>query len=321
LLIPSELADDPRGDAPPPPTAVPTAVETWIADLSSQHEKIIQQVADVVELGERGVFASGQLLGEMVREALSHGESMEQTLASARAGQIAAELGKEATSAKDHVGRLDRILTNLVKGASEAMVATANVRKRLPHLRRISGSMRVLETALRIEIANVSGARDVSTIVEQLHSLSGEIESLSSDIETFTETLTTDLPSLMGSADRVRRAREAVSGEVARSISTLETVTTTLAATAAETERMHEQSGLAIRHRCEDALSRMQFFDPMAQSLQTVDALIAQVLTSAASAVGIAKEFRPTRFDERLGDREGNAQPVTAPAAGEVMLF
>jgi hypothetical protein len=294
-----------------------TSLEERMGEL---HEEVIDRVDDAVAIGERGVLAAGDLLGAIVREALAQGEETSGLLAHTNASKVTEALEQEAVNAEKHIAAMDGILSNLSAQTSAAIKTTQAIGQTVGGFREVLMSTRMVGISLRIEVARLPNHGDLAVIPDQLRSLGEEIESLTGELESLIASLRAVLPALEASNTRVARARNLVRVQVADSVAALGNVTRAMCHAAAAVISNRSDTTATIRLRCEAALSRLQFFDPMVQNLQRLDTLISDYRSSVTHD-GLTKTIEPVRYGRRLGDSIAREETVEAMQAGELMLF
>lgn len=288
--------------------------------IADYHQEIIEHIEDAISIGERGVLEAGNLLGDIVREALAQGEETGNILTHSNAGSVMESLGKGALKAETHIAVIDEIMSELGVQSTEALQATRSIAQTVDGFHEIMMSTRMVGVSMRIEVAWLSDNNELGVIPEQLRALGDEIESLTTELQNLSASLRNVLPALSASSARVERARNTVRAQVAESVATLGSMTRTMLDAASRIATTRHEMTSQIRLRCEEALSQLQFFDPMVQDLQRVDVLASEFRSALSLGTGSAP-VQPIRYGRRLGDLATPEENTETVAAGEVMLF
>ncbi|HMA93868.1 MAG TPA: hypothetical protein VKP30_14355 [Polyangiaceae bacterium] len=291
--------------------------EQAIADC---HQEIVEHIEDAISIGEQGVLDAGNLLGAIVREALAQGEETGRLLTHSNAGGVMESLGKGALTAETHIAVIDEIMSELGVQSAEAMQATRSIAQTVDGFHEVMLSTRMVGVSMRIEVAWLSDNNELGVIPEQLRSLGDEIESLTTELERLSAALRNVLPALAASSARVERARNAVRIQVAESVAELAGMTRTMIKAASDIASTRSAMTAQIRLRCEEALSQLQFFDPMVQELQRIDVLVSEFRSTQSTDSG-SPPVEPIRYGRRLGERSTPEESSATVTAGEVMLF
>lgn len=288
--------------------------------IADYHREVIEHIETAISIGEHGVLEAGTLLGRIVRESLAQGEETGRLLTHSNAGNVMEALAMGAQTAEAHIAVIDEIVAELGVQSAEALEATRSIAQTVGGFHEVMLSTRMVGVSMRIEVAWLSDKNDLGVIPEQLRSLGDEIESLTTELGRLSTSLRNVLPSLAASSTRVERARNAVHGEIAESVATLGAMARIMLDAATDTSKSRSEMTAQIRLRCEEALSQLQFYDPMVQELQRIDVLLCD-FRSEVSRGDDALPVEPIRYSRRLGELAGTEEASAKLLTGEVMLF
>lgn len=308
-------APAPTSRASVPATCAPRARG---AALSECHRVLVARVDHAVADSERAVLAAGRSIEEIVTEAERHVGDLAQ-LRVALDGDGAPHDGLAGRIAQQNAtarGFSDCVVAGVSEQGDDtarALTLTEGIGRCAVEIARISSEARLLTVSVRIEAARLGPlGRSVAVIAGQIRDVSLAIEGANRMISELVTALSEVLPPVVehsrrmqGQSDRYREALEDQSRAIERGVEALRgTMLGSLAEGHARTAQVVSMG--------QEAMSALQFQDPMCKSLRD--------MIAAVEAVGARHDIALDNTTAPAETREPRADEG-APARGDVVLF
>jgi hypothetical protein len=163
--------------------------------------------------------------------------------------------------------------------------------------------------------------QNMGFIAEELQSFSRGVEQLMEDVDGTTSDLLRDLQGLEECIDGLGRQREEDSTRLGHALAKVDDSAVAIERLIGGGDVTGTDPLGAILRSSQQALSSFQYHDPMAQDLQTIDALVAELRT-AMSDDGDDSEILPLLYRKRIGDEVApDGASSDGANGGDVFLF
>jgi methyl-accepting chemotaxis protein len=267
-----------------------------LTQLDESHARVVEVINDVRSLTEREVLACGNVLSAIVENAMHLTRESESSLASSEARSEEINSRFVNGMREDILAQttaVQRVL-DLAKGIEAAVIAIND----------LTVSSRVLAINARIEAARLGEqGKGFAVIADNLSLLSKSIratsEKVSSAIDSVREGLQPVSARAVSMDDRTKIFVEEVAAQVHF--------------TSMQADSCQPGGRLtALTELSNQALSHLQFQDPMAQKLSSITSELKQAKERVRQSLKGEEEFSVTGASESICDE---------PLAGEVMLF
>ena len=224
-----------------------------------------------------------------------------------------------------HVSRFASSLIEQAGGQTTAAKSAAGTTTRIARLSRdikgIAVRSRLLTLNARIECARLGQlGRSLEAVAGEMATMSAEIMRANTEIEELAETLAAALPAIAKQSEAMLSQASDFQTEFRRGQeSTAETLNEMLGTVRRTAESSRERVARVVK-LSQEALSSLQFQDPMVQSLGEVNTLLLRVQDSAGPAArASAPEAHLVTPMGAVDIAVDDAPPVSA--RGDVMLF
>lgn len=269
------------------------------------------------------MLRTGNALGTVVAEAMAQmadaAQSMQGTEHEASLGEA---LQRNSRDVADYLASFDTATEALRAEVDKATGACGSIASLVREYDLATLTCDALAMYMKIEVARLPDKdRHVGVIADELRSLSTSIHALADTVRSVSSGLLKELPAVAASVQRTRARRDAISSSLRQSTDDIGAVAEKLE----KVLRISTSDGASAEIvRCsQEALSRLQYHDPLIQEVQTLDALAAQIRSAVAGAAGAPEAFEPLRYAVRLGDvpTSGGNEDGSTVEAGEMLLF
>ena len=290
------------------------------AALELAHESLVACLRETNEIAERAVLDSGNALNAIVIEAMAQLDDAARSMngTAGEDGSLGDALRTSSETLADYLACFDRQTEAL---GDQMQVAVAGCRQVANFVKEFDSAILTCDALaifMKIEVARLP-AKDhhVGVLADELRSLSMDLRRLADNVESVSGGLSAELTGVADSAQRSASVRAEVSTTLDASIGEIEELGAKLEATL----RMSLADGPTMEIvRCsQQALSRLQYQEPLTQELQRLDSLAAELRTQVASSAGRSGVVAPLVYAARLGDKD--ASPADAPASGVFLFF
>jgi len=294
------ILDTAEGEAVP--SLIPErGVDNWriLAQLKESNNRIADAIKEMQAISEREVLACGNVLSSIVDESrqLAEETSYAVTSSLARSEEIT---GRFVRGMREDIFAQETAVQNVLDlaGSIEEAIAAIND---------LTLSSKVLAINARIEAARLGAqGRGFTVIADSLSGLSSVIRQASDKVGLAIEAVRLGLPSVKARAVSMNERTKVFIDEVAEQVRS------------ASLQSDGNQSGSRLAKLTElsnQALSHLQFQDPMAQKL------LAIVGDLEASKERVRRQLSGEAGEEREILTPVEAAEVGKPVSGEIMLF
>lgn len=268
-----------------------------LIEIGDSHEQIAQRIKDVQAVTEREVLACGNVLGEIVDKARhltdesNRAVALSMTRSEEITGQFVQGMREDIVTQETAVQRVLELA-----GGIEAAVAAIND---------LTLSSKVLAINARIEAARLGAqGKGFAVIADSLSGLSGVIRAASDTVSSSIEAIRKGLPQMRASAASMNERTSVFIEQVSRQVKSA----------AAQTGDFQSDGSLAeLQELSNQALSHLQFQDPMAQKLLSINDDLTRVKERVRQILGGSDLLE---VEESGAVANGNEPPP-----GEIMLF
>jgi methyl-accepting chemotaxis protein len=265
--------------------------------LSESNSRIASRIRDIQSMSEREILACGSALSSIVDKARQLAEESDQAVAASMA-------------------RSEQATTRFVQGMREDILAqeaavqrvldlASGIENAITAINDLTLSSKVLAINARIEAARLGAqGKGFAVIADSLSGLSSVIRAASDTVSSSIEGVRKGLPPVSARATSMRERAEIFIDEVAAQVKSA----------SLQTDRGAGNSGLAtLTELSNQALSHLQFQDPMSQKLLSVIGELDQVKERVGEVLIGGSHGRAPETSETAVSCE--------PTPGEIMLF
>ncbi len=293
----------------------------------------IQQLAS---LTEKSVLHIGEALEAIVGDAQDYARharvTLEEVAGSGSTEGIAQLVAAQNEILSAFMGEIRGHVSRQAEVAEAAMKASSRIASLGNQISSVASQSRLLSLNASIEAARLGqGGKAFGVIASEMTNLSRQVESTSRAVNTLISNLSEALPSVASAASDMRASSERFIEDIGKSIAQVDARAKGLEGSVHETMHSGDEYIAKILSHSQDALSALQFQDPVAQGLVAiarefrdaavaVENLVARCDEGWRGAVEGEEEWAastPEREAEPVADEED----LAGLEAGEVMLF
>lgn len=298
---------------------LPAAGDDHLADeLAAMHHDLVEAIQSTSAISENGVVAAGAAVGKVVEEAMSQAAIVE-----SHGGREQSTIGEELNGVGGNVRAYVDSLGGLVEAVNaEVMTALEQCQDIVVLTKECSDIVRngrYLTMMMKVEISRLPNAQNVAFIAEEINAFSDGLQRLLDEVGDITSSLNAELGDLVQSGESLARHGAEDSKRFGQTLSNLDASARAMEAVVYGGREGGADALGSILALSQEALSRFQFHDPMAQDLQTVDVLCAELQTALNAQNGSAEVVEPLVYRKRVGD-DAPVDPAQA-SAGELLMF
>jgi hypothetical protein len=283
--------------------------------LISGHETLVSSIGRATEVSEREIAAASESLGQMVQEALAQSDELERLSELNHSDIGVLRAINEVSTFAEYAGEQTRAFEQLI---DEAMDEARALERTITQLERICTAWNTLLIITRTESARLDRGRDVDGGSDQQAELIQEVREIAEGLHKHALDILRDFPVLDSGSRRMRSVCEQFDmqyREASRAINwNLEFQESVLEQMRSA---MSSQSPRILRSSRE-ALSLLQFHEPMVQRLKALDERYAEVLRAVSGQLELPPDAEPLGFEAAPS---GAADAPRGPAAGEPVFF
>ena len=289
-----------------------------IANLYEMLEKvetvrsaIIERITDAEQQTTPEVLAAGDEVNRIVQIVTEHEEGREGVVQQSfnELISVMANYSRTAENTLKEQSRSIGIATSMTK---DIVLAGDNIDS-------LAASARLLTINAKILAASMSSqGQEVSTLAGEMKSLSDDIASNNKQIRKLTDTLLSTLPKIDETSVRISDDAQGTlekMGELEQKANN----------SYSQTLEQSRQTLNRIRQAAYEALSHLQFHDPVVQRLKSIDTFVYNLLAEIASEAGVEKTFTaPMLGFDYMGtmtDLQIDEEDENVAEAGEPILF
>lgn len=291
------------------------------AALRECHTLLAERVAQAVQESEAGVYVAGDRVDKIVTTAERQVVDLEALLGTLdgsrdeRQGVVGLITQQDRTT-QEFVGCMVDGLRRQNEAATGAASLTEDISRFAREIARISTEARLLTVNVRIEAAHLGEhGRSVAVIATQIHDVSRAIEHANRTITDLATSLARLLPriadrstEMRGEADRFASVLSSQAAAMSDGVTTLQHM---MVQAIQESRARNEQ----VVHMAREALSALQFQDPMSQELRD----LVLVVEDVSARYGL--DCGPSAGVLRTVGRDLERSDGGEPDPGDVMLF
>jgi len=288
------------------------------------------QVADIIQQcnsnTEAGVLSVGNELTQIVQISESYITEVRDTLGQLQSddgeqGGIVEAISAQATSMHEFMETVSESASRQSKVSNEALEQAQTIIRVGASINEVARSSKMLALNASIEAARLGNAgRSFAVIANQMQALSERVHESNQLVSELAGKLQALLPQIVEDSTTLKKHSESFEQTFTVQMQRVRDDTQTLES-ALDTVLAGGDTRIAtiIRHS-QEALSNLQFQDPMAQRLMRIDANMAQLEEQQQGLLtgGVDRSSIERPLQEELG---GGVDHDMAPESGEVMLF
>lgn len=293
------------------------------ASLDSGLRKATRRVDKLAELTESSVLSIGESVESIVGDAQQYAKyaraTLEDVAGSDQGEGIAQLVANQNEILSTFVSEIQRQVAHQSRVADAAIQAASKIRSLGNQISSVASQSRLLSLNASIEAARIGkGGKAFGVIASEMTNLSRQVESTSHAVNTLVENLSETLPGVAEAARDMRTASESFIGEISESIERVNSKATGLEESVQGTMHSGDETIAKILSHSQDALSALQFQDPVAQGLVGITRDFKEVAAAIEALVGGS----PEEWGEAGGCMEASNETEEEDVeAGEVMLF
>ncbi len=291
---------------PPATVAVPDVVDA----LQFCRSEVSRVVEASVKATEHGVIGAGNALSAIVESAKEQASSLE-VVASKVGGGGDSGIGGAIRAQATAIGSFTESLVERAHRQRETTRRAAGMSQDIQNLARqlqqIAIQARVLSLNAKIECAHLGAhGAALSAVASEWESVTNAVKHANDDIARLAAALTKSLPELSANAEELADSSQAFATDFSRQSQATEDAFSSLMDAVRDSTTVSHRRIEQILKLSRDALSSLQFQDPVAQNLRELDELFFRAGHDCGAAL-------PDEPDWRLGtqiDRTDNKQAL-----------
>lgn len=291
------LGSDIQVQVPAAPSMDEGRLRSGWGRLSDKARAILRETRDVTD---REIRAIGGKVDHIIRSTTAH---LRDTRAQVEANTTRfAKLGEQMAALKEELASQGAQIAGVLDRLQDISEAGRNIKN-------LAVQSRILAINSRIEAARLGEkGKPFEVIAHQTHRLNGQIETINQTISTVAEELCETLPAV---AERGKA--------IAASFEAFQVLVDEMGTWAKESR----ESGIEeIVQDGYQALSHLQFQDPMIQRLEEIDGELRRFAMEVAESTGVTLEEIDPVYIEKMGVTMTDGNEVKPDIdAGDVMLF
>ncbi|MEM1024616.1 MAG: methyl-accepting chemotaxis protein [Myxococcota bacterium] len=282
-----------------------SARDAWLDAFDEGREKILGRIRHARRVSDDGVFRAGDKINGIVKAARSFIERTKESMASSEDGSLEGLVEEVRHTVVDQCSKV-----------REALQYSSDIRKAGLAIEGAATASRLLALNARVEASRLTGSdkKAFDVIAKEVRDLSEDIAGANRKIEDLIDRLLRMLPEIAEEAEQARGMVEELHRKqqwrqaemVSQMQSSNEIGTETL-------ERILEQA--------RQALSELQFQDPMIQDIEGIDRILVTVRNQFVREIGVGQEVEAQYAAHLSEDLEVQDDGPEACDAGELLLF
>ena len=314
--------------------------EVVSATLRRSLQLAVRRIGQLNRMTETGTLSTGRSLEAIVREAQSYAQRARSTLEGIAGSEdqrgIADLIASQNQILEGFIQEMRSQIERQAEVARAALRSSSQIASLGNEIGAVAFQSRLLSLNASIEAGRMGQqGRAFGVIAAEMTKLSQQVESTSKAVNELVSVLSAALPSVFDAAEEMRGSSEAFITEIGGSISKVDEGVKQLAESVQHTLHAGDRSIAAILGHSQEALSSLQFQDPVAQGLVAVAKDFNHAARTACELVAgspIASRPVPSAQDgpashvaEKSDQEEIRHVSVIAnskgPPPGEVLLF
>lgn len=332
-----EAAADVVSDSEPTGEALGEVVS---ATLRRSLQLAVRRIGQLNRMTESGTLSAGRSLGAIVEEAQAYAQRARSTLegvaGSADQRGIAELVASQNQILESFIQEMRSQIERQAQVAQAALRSSSQIASLGNEIGAVAFQSRLLSLNASIEAGRMGQqGRAFGVIAAEMTKLSQQVESTSKAVNELVSVLSAALPSVFDAAQEMRGSSEAFITEIGGSISKVDEGVKQLAESVQQTLHAGDRSIAGILEHSQDALSALQFQDPVAQGLVAVAKdfnfaarSVCEIVSGspvAARAVATPLDAPASGVTQKSHQEEIQHVSVIAnsngPPPGEVLLF
>lgn len=264
--------------------------------LDQCRQRVIARINRANQETERETLAAGDALNRIVEEARSHVQEVQNALGNLGQDSLAPLVQRQV----ELIARYRETVTNRIAEqsatAEQATSELKQIQRMLVAVRNVAVETRVLALNTRVKATRLGATGGTfCAIADEMARLSASVEETNRVVHQLAEGLLRTLPEIAAQASAVKESAETLSRDLAQHIGELRTASDEfkrgLAASLAAGDRRLSN----VMRATQDALSHLQFQDPIAQQLLVCNS---EVLQTADFIMGLLEQRKLATSDE-----------------------
>jgi methyl-accepting chemotaxis protein len=304
-------------------------------------KQAVRRIADLNRLTESGVLSAGRSLDAIVGEAQAYTKDARATLegfsGSSEQQGIAAVIASQNEVLENFMREIRAQVERQAEVARAAMLSSSQIQNLGNEIGSVAFQSRLLSLNASIEAGRMGAqGRAFGVIAAEMTKLSQQVESTSKAVSELVSVLSAALPNVAAAARQMQGTSEAFIAEIGGSIAEVDQKVRELGQSVQQTMHGGDRCVSHILRHSQDALSSLQFQDPVAQGLVAVAkdfngasrGVVELLRASPSAARSVARE---TAAESRVFDKVTPGEAVehvavvakasSSPPPGEVLLF
>ncbi|MBN2715879.1 MAG: hypothetical protein JXX14_08485 [Deltaproteobacteria bacterium] len=282
-----------------------------LSKVETVRKAIIERISDAERQTTPEVIAAGDQVNQIVRIVKAHEEGRE--------GFVQQSFDELISVMADYSKSAEKTLKEQSKSIGVATSMTRDIVHAGANIESLAASARLLTINAKILAASMkSQGQEVSTLAGEMKALSDEIVNNNKQIRQLTSTLLATLPQIDQTSSKISEDVK----ETLQKMNALERDANESYASMLDESRSTLDRITAAAY---EALSHLQFHDPVVQRLKSIDTFVYNLLSEVASDAGIEKVFEaPMLGLDYVGTMttlEIDEENENVAEAGEPILF
>jgi methyl-accepting chemotaxis protein len=297
----------------------------------------VRRIGHLNRMTESGTLSTGRSLEAIVQEAQAYAQRARSTLEGIAGSDdqrgIAELIASQNHILESFIQEMRAQIERQAEVARAALRSSSQIASLGNEIGAVAFQSRLLSLNASIEAGRMGPqGRAFGVIAAEMTKLSQQVESTSKAVNELVSVLSATLPNVFDAAEEMRGTSETFITEIGGSISQVDQEVKQLADAVQQTLHAGDRCIAAILSHSQDALSSLQFQDPVAQGLVAVakdfnhtSRAVCELVSSSAvagrSVAGPASHVAYKDRAEEIRHVSVVANASDAPPPGEVLLF
>lgn len=305
-----------HAEAPSPPLETAHAID----EACSLRDTVQARVHEVVAMTEREVLATGRCVNRIVDLATEQIAELRQLVTASQDERSQLVSRQQMESTQQFVMSLHSGLDQQRQYAEESRHQGEQIASAAKRVSGLSQQARVLAMNARIEAAHAgkNGAA-LAVIAAEMKRLADEIAVANSSIQSLATAVGELVPKLSSTVDDMKAKTTEFSGDLDGRLQFMEQQRQQVRYVAQRGLETSDRTMNEILHFSHEALSHLQFQDPVAQGLMRIDRRLRDHQVALCEALRVDQD--QWTFPAPMHVEIGGEKRVDAENAGEVLLF
>lgn len=291
-----------------------------VQETCSLREAVQARVHEVVAMTEREVLATGRCVNAIVDLASEQSAELRQLVAASQDERSQSIYRQQMQSTQQFVASLHGGLDQQRQYSEESRQHGEQIASAAKRVSGLSQQARVLAMNARIEAAHAgkNGAA-LAVIAAEMKRLADEIAVANSSIQSLAVAVGALVPKVSSVVDEMKSRTTEFSQDLDGRLQLMEQQRQQVQHVAQHGLETSDRTMRQILRCSHEALSHLQFQDPVAQGLMRIDRRLRDHQLALCEALG--QETEPWNFPPPMHVEIGGEKRVDAEGAGEVLLF